>query len=81
MIYIFHTSEQGPQNFLLVADLNTLKMISLDDDTETGAHTLFYASVESNFVALAYDNTTDMIYWSDITKYDIFFNFPIHHCL
>ncbi|BFZ13036.1 hypothetical protein BsWGS_16075 [Bradybaena similaris] len=66
------TSCQRPQNFLLVADLNTLKMISLDDDTETGAHTLFYSSVESNFVALAYDNTTDMIYWSDITKKSIY---------
>lgn len=58
----------GPQNFLLVADLNTLKLVSLDEDTEPGAHTLLYDNIDSNFVALAYDETTDSVYWSDITR-------------
>ncbi|CAL1546461.1 unnamed protein product, partial [Lymnaea stagnalis] len=57
-----------PTNFLLVADLNTLKLVSLDDNTESGARTFLYDSIDSNFVALIYDEVTDTIYWSDITK-------------
>ncbi|XP_012940627.1 uncharacterized protein LOC101861747 [Aplysia californica] len=61
-----------PQNFLLVADLNTLKLVSLDDNTDTRSHNLLYSDVKSNFVALAFDKSTDTVYWSDLTKQSIF---------
>lgn len=58
----------GPENFLLYADLNTIQLVSLDKDTEATPHILLYDDVTSNFVALTYDETTDTIYWSDLTR-------------
>ncbi|GFO27156.1 low-density lipoprotein receptor-related protein 4-like, partial [Plakobranchus ocellatus] len=61
-----------PQNFLLVADLNTIKMISLDEGFESAAHTLYFGDVHTNIVALAYDSMTATVYWNDIPKQSIF---------
>ncbi|XP_048254821.1 uncharacterized protein LOC124138972 isoform X1 [Haliotis rufescens] len=61
-----------PQNFLLYADLNTLKLNSLDPESEEATHTLLYSDIKSNFIAVAYDERTDTIYWSDINKRAIF---------
>ncbi|KAK0061867.1 low-density lipoprotein receptor-related protein 4-like isoform X1, partial [Biomphalaria pfeifferi] len=61
-----------PGNFLLVADLNTLKMVSLDDFTETGPRTVLYDNIDSNIAALIYDDVTDTIYWSDLTRQSIY---------
>ncbi|KAK7497721.1 hypothetical protein BaRGS_00011116, partial [Batillaria attramentaria] len=57
-----------PENFLLYADLNTLQLVSLDSDTEATPHVLLYEDIASNLVALTYDDTTDTIYWSDLTR-------------
>jgi len=52
----------------MYADLNTIQLVSLDKDTEATPHILLYDDVTSNFVALTYDETTDTIYWSDLTR-------------
>lgn len=64
----------GPENFLLFADLNTLKMLSLDPGTEETVHTLHYGATAANYVGLVYDETTDTIYWNDQTRF-VWFEF------
>ncbi|XP_050396212.1 uncharacterized protein LOC126814850 [Patella vulgata] len=63
---------ERPANFVLFADLNSLKMVSLDPESESTVHTIQYGHIRSNFVAVAYDKSTDTIYWSDITEKSIY---------
>ena len=60
----------GPTNFLLYADMTTINMISLDPGTEVGPIVLHHGDINSNFVALTYDDVKDRVYWSDHTRLD-----------
>ncbi|KAL3858987.1 hypothetical protein ACJMK2_009231, partial [Sinanodonta woodiana] len=61
-----------PDNFLLYADLNTINLLSLDEGSDPQPQTLVRGGTQSNFVALAYDSTLDMIYWSDHSRKAVF---------
>ena len=58
----------GPRNFLLYADMTTINMISLDPGTEAKPVVLHHGDINSNFVALTYDEVKDRVYWSDHTR-------------
>ncbi|KAK3580303.1 hypothetical protein CHS0354_003537 [Potamilus streckersoni] len=61
-----------PDSFLLYADLNTINLFSLDEGSDPQPQTLVRGGTQSNFVALAYDSTLDMIYWSDHSRKAVF---------
>lgn len=55
-----------PQNFLIVADLNAIKMKGLDNNLDSKIHTLHYGHADSNFVAVVYSHEDKTLFWSDL---------------
>jgi len=59
-----------PGSYLLVADMDGVKMVSVDGSDEKS---LYVAAVGrpflSNLVALAYDSTSKIAYYSDVARY------------
>ena len=66
----FRASE--PTNFLLFADLNTIKMLHLDNKArgQTEVRTLHFGEANANYVALSFDDSSKIIYWSDLYRCD-----------
>jgi len=58
----------GPENFVLVADLNVIQIVSLDPDTGNTPHTVYYGNAHSDIVTVVYDTTTDTVLWIDKSK-------------
>jgi len=58
-----------PSSYLLVSDLDGVKMVSLDS---SGDKSVYVAAVGrpffSNLVALAHDSTSDTAYYSDVRR-------------
>ena len=54
-----------PDKFLLYADVNTVKMLHLDDSSQI--HTLLRGTNDANYVAVAYDPLRNTLYLSDVT--------------
>lgn len=55
-----------PENFLIVADLNTLKLKALDDHLDSKVHILHYGHAGSSYVALVYNDLDKTLFWSDL---------------
>ncbi|GAB1599252.1 low-density lipoprotein receptor-related protein 6-like isoform X2, partial [Argonauta hians] len=55
-----------PDNFLIVADLNTLKLKALDDHLDSNVHILHYGHADSSYVALVYNDPDKTLFWSDL---------------
>jgi len=58
-----------PESYLLVSDMNGVKMVGVDS---SGDDSVYVASVGrpyfSNLVALAYDSTSNTAYYSDVRR-------------
>lgn len=59
-----------PTSYLLVADMDGVKMVSVDGSSDKS---VYVAAVGrpffSNLVALAYDSTSNIAYYSDVARY------------
>ncbi|XP_013392591.1 uncharacterized protein LOC106160517 [Lingula anatina] len=56
----------APENFVLFADLNTIKLINLDNPSDRHIYTLVQGSYNANFVAMVYEQKERRIFWADL---------------
>ncbi|KAI0212703.1 hypothetical protein LSAT2_002359 [Lamellibrachia satsuma] len=58
-----------PSKFLLFADMGSIKMIGLDGTTDQAVYTVVQGNgYFSNFVAIAYNPTTKIVYYSGVDR-------------
>ncbi|XP_069113207.1 low-density lipoprotein receptor-related protein 5-like [Argopecten irradians] len=57
-----------PRNFMLVADLNLIQMVSLDPNTEPRPHTVHHGHSQSDILSVVYDSINNTVYWIDTAK-------------
>lgn len=59
-----------PKMYALFADMNTIKLIGLDDGAQDlGVYTFIYGPTDAHYMALCLDRSTDTLYFSDLTRY------------
>ena len=57
-----------PSNFLIVADMNSIKIVSQDGKDSNPYVAVQGVPFTSNYVALAFDNGSRIVYYSDISR-------------
>ena len=61
-----------PGSYLLVADMDGVKMVSMDGSDEKSVYVAALGRpFFSNFVALAYDSAANTAYYSDVARYTL----------
>jgi len=69
-VWVVVRGRSVPSSYLLVADMDGIKMVSMDG---TADKSVYVAAVGrpffSNLVALTYDSTSDTAYYSDVARY------------
>lgn len=53
---------------MLLADLNTIKLMSFDTNYNRRVKTFKEGGLESNYVALTYSSKTETVFWSDVSR-------------
>jgi len=58
-----------PTNYMLVSDMNGIKMVSVDSSNDKSVYVVAVGRpFTSNFVALAYDSSSSIAYYSDVRR-------------
>lgn len=58
-----------PNKFLVIADMNSIKIVSQDGQDSNPNVVVQGVPFTSNYVALAFDSDDRVVYYSDISRY------------